>query len=151
MIAGPPGRDNPGAEQATIAVALGAHRDLFQRAGKGAEEVSVTNLARRVAESHGFQNFILGVILVTAVIVGLETSETLVERYGGLFELEDLVVQTAPSPPEGRGWDGYRRGVRPSRSSSGMRPLMRSATIRAVPHAIVQPMCPWPQLKKRLR
>jgi len=94
MIAGPPERDNPGAEQATIAVALGAHRDPFHRAGNGAEEVSVTNLARRVAESHGFQNFILGVILVTAVIVGLETSETLVERYGGLFELVDLVVQT---------------------------------------------------------
>jgi len=54
----------------------------------------VTNLARRVAESHGFQHFILGVILVTAVIVGLETSETLVEHYGGLFELMDLVVQT---------------------------------------------------------
>ncbi len=54
----------------------------------------MTNLARRVAESHGFQNFILGVILVTAVIVGLETSETLVERYGGLFEAADAVVQT---------------------------------------------------------
>jgi voltage-gated sodium channel len=47
-----------------------------------------------MAESHGFQSFILGVILVTAVIVGLETSETLVERYGRLFELADLVVQT---------------------------------------------------------
>lgn len=54
----------------------------------------MTNLARRVAEGYGFQNFILGVILVTAVIVGLETSDTLVERYGGLFELADLVVQT---------------------------------------------------------
>ena len=54
----------------------------------------MTNLARRVAESHGFQHFILGVILVTAVIVGLETSETLVAHYGGLFELMDLVVQT---------------------------------------------------------
>jgi voltage-gated sodium channel len=54
----------------------------------------VTNLARRVAESHGFQNFILGVILVTAIIVGLETSETLAERFGGLFEMADLVVQT---------------------------------------------------------
>ena len=58
---------------------------------------------------------------------------------------------TLPSPLRGEGREGYRRGVRPSRSSSGMRPLMRSATIRAVPHAIVQPMCPWPQLKKRLR
>ena len=41
----------------------------FRRANNGAEEVSVTNLARRVAEGYGFQNFILGVILVTAVIV----------------------------------------------------------------------------------
>jgi voltage-gated sodium channel len=66
----------------------------FSCAPERRREVAVTNLARRVAESHGFQNFILGVILVTAVIVGLETSETLVERYGGLFELADLVVQT---------------------------------------------------------
>jgi len=54
----------------------------------------VTNLARRVAESHGFQNCILAVILVTAVIVGLETSETLVAHYGWLFEAVDAVVQT---------------------------------------------------------
>ena len=53
----------------------------------------MTNLARRVAEAYGFQNFILGVILVTAVIVGLETSDTLVEHYGGPFELADLVIQ----------------------------------------------------------
>ena len=53
----------------------------------------MTTLARRVAESHGFQNFILGVILVTAVIVGVETSDPLMERYGGLFELADMVVQ----------------------------------------------------------
>jgi voltage-gated sodium channel len=66
----------------------------FRRAVNGAEEVFVTNLARRVAESHRFQNFILGVILVTAIIVGVETSETLVERYGGLFELVDTLVQT---------------------------------------------------------
>ena len=43
------------------------------------------------------------------------------------------------------------RGVRPSRSSSGMRPLMRSATMRAVPQAMVQPMWPWPLLIQRLR
>ena len=54
----------------------------------------MTTLARRTAESSTFQNFILGVILVTAVIVGLETSETLVADYGGLFELADVVVQT---------------------------------------------------------
>ena len=54
----------------------------------------MTERARRVAESHGFQNFILGVIVLTAVIVGLETNDSLVARYGGLFELADVVVQT---------------------------------------------------------
>ena len=54
----------------------------------------MTNLARRVAESRKFQHFILAVILLTAVIVGLETSETLVSHYGWLFEVVDTVVQT---------------------------------------------------------
>ena len=57
----------------------------------------MTTLARRVAESHGFQNFILGVILVTAVIVGIETSDPLMERYGGLFELADIVGRDCAS------------------------------------------------------
>jgi hypothetical protein len=35
MIAGPPRRDNPSAEQATIAVALGAHRDHRERRRRG--------------------------------------------------------------------------------------------------------------------
>lgn len=52
------------------------------------------DLARRVADSHAFQNFILGVILLTAVVVGLETSEALVERHRGLFEVADVLVQT---------------------------------------------------------
>jgi voltage-gated sodium channel len=65
----------------------------FLRAG-GAKEECVTNMARRVAESHRFQHFILMIILITAVIVGLETSETLVAHYGWLFEVADTVVQT---------------------------------------------------------
>src|SRR5439155_17540627 len=52
----------------------------------------------------------------------------------------DPTIRAAPA---------QRRTVRPSRSTSGMRPVMRSATIRAVPHAMVQPMWPWPQLKTR--
>jgi voltage-gated sodium channel len=54
----------------------------------------VTTLARRLAESHTFQNFMLGVILLTAVIIGLETSAELVERYGPLFDLFDAIIQT---------------------------------------------------------
>src|SRR5512145_2000854 len=57
-------------------------------------EVGVIGLARRLADSRHFQNFVLGVIVLTAVIVGLETSEALVERYGALFHWLDVLVQT---------------------------------------------------------
>jgi voltage-gated sodium channel len=57
-------------------------------------EVGVIGLARRLADNRHFQNFVLGVIVLTAIIVGLETSETLVGRYGALFHWLDVVVQT---------------------------------------------------------
>ena len=44
-------------------------------------------LARRIADNRLFQAFIIGVIVVNAVLVGLETSPDLVARYGGLFDL----------------------------------------------------------------
>lgn len=50
-------------------------------------------LARRIADSRVFQNIVLGVIVLTAVIIGIETSETLMERYGTLFHWIDVVVQ----------------------------------------------------------
>ncbi|HXH81335.1 MAG TPA: ion transporter [Candidatus Tectomicrobia bacterium] len=50
-------------------------------------------LARRTADSSRFQNFILAVIVLTAVLVGVETSETLTARYGPLFDALDAVVQ----------------------------------------------------------
>jgi len=53
----------------------------------------VIELARRIADSHRFQQFILGVIVFTAVIVGVETSEVLTARYGTLFEWLDIIVQ----------------------------------------------------------
>lgn len=46
----------------------------------------MTRLARRIADNHAFQAFIIGVIVVNAVLVGLETSPDLVERYHGLFD-----------------------------------------------------------------
>jgi hypothetical protein len=39
-----------------------------------------------------------------------------------------------------------QRNVRPSSGRSGVRPAIRSAVILAVPHAMVQPMWPWPVL-----
>jgi voltage-gated sodium channel len=51
-------------------------------------------LARRIANSRLFQAFIIGVIVVNAVLVGLETSPELVDRYGALFELLNRVIVT---------------------------------------------------------
>jgi voltage-gated sodium channel len=48
--------------------------------------------ARRVVADRRFNAFIIGVILVNAVLVGLETSEDLLARYGTVFELVNAVV-----------------------------------------------------------
>ncbi len=50
--------------------------------------------ARAIADSPRFQNVVLGVIVLTAVLVGLETSETLTARHGDLFHWLDVAVQT---------------------------------------------------------
>lgn len=49
--------------------------------------------SRRVANNSAFQNFVLAVILVNAVLVGLETSKDLVRDYGGLFDLINFAIQ----------------------------------------------------------
>jgi voltage-gated sodium channel len=54
----------------------------------------MTRLARRVAEHRAFHNVVLGVILVTAVVVGLETFPDLADRHQALFDAVELLVQT---------------------------------------------------------
>ncbi len=49
--------------------------------------------SRRVANNKAFQNFVLAVILVNAILVGLETSEELVRDYGALFDLLNFAIQ----------------------------------------------------------
>src|SRR5690242_13971269 len=44
----------------------------------------------------------------------------------------------------------YRSSVSPSSGISGVRPAIRSATMRAEPQAIVQPIDAWPALSQRL-
>ena len=56
--------------------------------------VGVIGLARRLAGDPRFQNFILGVILVAAIIVGLETSTTLTARYGAIIVALEILIQT---------------------------------------------------------
>jgi voltage-gated sodium channel len=48
--------------------------------------------ARRVAADRRFGAFIIAVIVVNAVLVGLETSEELVARYGALFEVVNAAI-----------------------------------------------------------
>ncbi len=51
------------------------------------------DLARRIADSASFQHFILGVIVFAAVLIGVETSETLMAHYGPAFDGLELVLQ----------------------------------------------------------
>ncbi len=48
---------------------------------------------RRVADSQKFQNAVLVVIVIAAVVVGLETSAPLQHRFRGTFHALDLVIQ----------------------------------------------------------
>ncbi len=51
------------------------------------------DLARRIADSRPFQNGVLAVIILTAALSGLETSESLAERHRALFDRADTLVQ----------------------------------------------------------
>jgi voltage-gated sodium channel len=53
----------------------------------------VTRAARRIADSPGFQHFILGVILVGAVVIGVETSATLTARYAAIIGAVEMLIQ----------------------------------------------------------
>lgn len=48
---------------------------------------------RRVVESEAFQNAILAVIVITAVVMGLETSAPLMAAYGWLFHALNIIIQ----------------------------------------------------------
>ena len=49
--------------------------------------------SRRIAEDRRFQMFILGVIIVNAIIMGIETSRPLMESYGPLLMAMNWVIQ----------------------------------------------------------
>jgi voltage-gated sodium channel len=54
---------------------------------------SIVVPCRRLVESGRFQNLILAVIVVNAVLIGLETWPDLAQRYGALFQALHLAVQ----------------------------------------------------------
>ena len=51
-------------------------------------------MARRIAHNPRFQHFILGVIVVGAVVIGVETSATLTARYGAIIVAVEMLIQT---------------------------------------------------------
>jgi voltage-gated sodium channel len=54
----------------------------------------VTDVARRIADNPLFQNFILGVIVVSAIVIGVETSAALTAEYGDAIIALELLIQT---------------------------------------------------------
>ena len=50
------------------------------------------SLARRIADAPAFQNLVTGCIIVAGVVIGIETSNALVEQWGGLLHLIDKVI-----------------------------------------------------------
>jgi voltage-gated sodium channel len=53
----------------------------------------VSEMARRLANSPRFQHFILGVIVVGAIVIGVETSATLTARYGAIIGATETLIQ----------------------------------------------------------
>jgi voltage-gated sodium channel len=53
----------------------------------------VTEAARRLVDSPRFQHVILGVIVVGAIVIGVETSATLTARYGAIIVAVEMVIQ----------------------------------------------------------
>jgi voltage-gated sodium channel len=54
----------------------------------------VTAAARRIADSPAFQHFILVVIVLGAMVIGVETSATLTARHGALIVAVEILIQT---------------------------------------------------------
>lgn len=52
----------------------------------------MVELCKKISESARFQNLVTTVILIAGVIVGLETSPAIVERFGGPLHLLDKVI-----------------------------------------------------------
>ena len=52
----------------------------------------LVQLSAKVAQSHTFEYFIIGVIIVNGILLGLETSPALSDQYGGLMRLGNQIA-----------------------------------------------------------
>ena len=53
----------------------------------------MADAARRIADAPRFQQFILGVIVAGAIVIGVETSATLTARYGAVIAAIEILIQ----------------------------------------------------------
>jgi voltage-gated sodium channel len=54
----------------------------------------VIELARRIADNPRFQHFFLAVIILGAIVIGVETSPVLAARHGGSIGALEMLIQT---------------------------------------------------------
>ena len=54
----------------------------------------MTDFARRIVDNRSFQHIILGVIVVSAIVIGLETSAAFTRRYGTIIAVCEILIQT---------------------------------------------------------
>lgn len=53
----------------------------------------MTAFCRRLANNHSFQNAVLGLILLNAIVIGMETSRSLMAEWSGFFHALNVVFQ----------------------------------------------------------
>ena len=52
----------------------------------------MVQISRKISESSLFQNFITAVILLTAVLVGIETYPSMIQKYGPILHAMDKII-----------------------------------------------------------
>jgi voltage-gated sodium channel len=57
--------------------------------------MSLAQLCRRIASSSRFQGFVMALILANAVLLGVETSPEMMQRYGPAVDLAEWLIQAA--------------------------------------------------------
>jgi voltage-gated sodium channel len=55
-------------------------------------ETKLSDLAKSIVESNWFQKLILILIVIASIIVGLETSENIIQKYGRLLYILDKII-----------------------------------------------------------
>jgi len=74
------------------AALLNRTRLVLDALRRGSVFEPMQSFCQRLCESAGFRNFVLGLILFAALLVGLETNAALMARAGGLLQTLDRVV-----------------------------------------------------------